>query len=384
VSDNTRINGYSIRTQRIVEEQLRRGIDARIVEPKPGVGCVADVYSILETTSAAMKISATSLLQEVPVEIRRAADLLGTLRGETSDVIHAHTPWWVAVAAASHAKRLGIPWVYEVRGIQEESAVVDGSRDRHSVWFDLWSKMSSWATQSASHVFAISPELVKFAIRNGAKSVSLAPNAVDCEMFSPVDEDERSAIRAKYQIGDGPVIGYFGSIRPLEGVEELIRSIPILAESLPDVRVLIMGPGDPTRILRLADDLGVQDRIDYRGAVEPDVIPEVLPCVDCVAITRPDTFVTRTVTPLKPLEALACGVPVVSSDLEALRFVGQAGTLFYPPGDTEALAEALSRAISDRKRLGTAGRTWVQQNMSWEQLVDVHFAGYSKVGVVDD
>ena len=383
VSENDRVNGYTLRTQRIVEAQRALGIDAQIVTPVRGQSTCDYADDILRSIYCQTDISPTDAMRLIPQCTQNAIELLTAVRHKDAyypccDVLHAHTPWWAGVAALC-AQQVGLPGnqsvVYEVRGLQEDSAVADKRKDEHSEWYSIWRKMEDHVRREADHVFAISPFLAEDALARGARSVSLVPNGVDTKMFQPQTPEMRAAMRDIYQLGDGPIVGYFGSIRPLEGIDELIRAMPLLREAVPGIRVLIRGNGDARPLYALATELGVMDMLMLPiDAVEPEVIPRLLGAVDCVAITRPDSHVTRTVTPLKPLEALACGIPVVSSDLPALRFVGEAGTTFYPSGDIKALAERIAEAISRPRDL--AGREWVERERSWEAVAKEHLRVY--------
>lgn len=376
VSQHARDNGYSLRTQRLVDAQRKAGIDAEIVAPEsldPGVHPqqLEDLGLVLRTMNHWMD-GAFCLSEDVRAhhnEIMTACELIdeADIRRADVDLIHAHTPWPCAIVASLIAERLGVPWVFEARGLQEDSAAANG-KDWPRAKYDAWKQLCSRARREADHVFAISPALVVDAIERGAGNVTLTPNAVDCDEFRPLTKERRREVRAQHGLGDGPIVGYVGSIRPLEGIDELIRALPLLRDRFPGIRMLLVGGGDWPGLMVLASELGVSDMLDYRGAIAPDCVPELLAAVDCVAITRPDTHVTRTVTPLKPLEALACGVPVVSSDLPALRFVGERGTFFYPPGDLERLAERVFGAIYCGQEFGLEGRTWVEKERTWESV----------------
>jgi glycosyltransferase involved in cell wall biosynthesis len=93
-------------------------------------------------------------------------------------------------------------------------------------------------------------------------------------------------------------------------------------------------------------------------------VPDHYGLLDVFAIPRRDLEVCRAVTPLKPFEALAMGIPVLASDLPALAEIvsGSGGGRLVPAGSTEGLAEAvveLNRDPAERERLGRSGREYV-------------------------
>jgi glycosyltransferase involved in cell wall biosynthesis len=95
--------------------------------------------------------------------------------------------------------------------------------------------------------------------------------------------------------------------------------------------------------------------------------------------------VTRLVTPLKPLEAMATGRPVVASDLPPLREIvnpGQTGAI-APVGDPSALADDLEPLLhdsTDRMRMGAAARQWVRAHRTWAAATRVYRDLYDRLG----
>ena len=116
--------------------------------------------------------------------------------------------------------------------------------------------------------------------------------------------------------------------------------------------------------------LGLGDHAVFPGRVPPAHAPDWFEALDLFVVPRKDTPVCRMVTPLKPVEAMALGRPVVASDLPALSEVldhGAAGIL-TPAEDAHALAVALTTLAGDESRrtqLGREGRSAVA-NRTWE------------------
>jgi glycosyltransferase involved in cell wall biosynthesis len=104
--------------------------------------------------------------------------------------------------------------------------------------------------------------------------------------------------------------------------------------------------------------------------------------IDVFVVSRPDLPVTRLVTPLKPLEAMAFGRAVIVSDLPALLEVVDEGTtgLTYPAGDEIALARKCEQLLSNpaaRQRIGRAGREWIINQRTWPKVVERYGEVYS-------
>src|SRR5690606_7453435 len=138
------------------------------------------------------------------------------------------------------------------------------------------------------------------------------------------------------------VVGSVSSIVAYEGVATLLRAAALLRDEGNPVRVLIVGGGtERENLLELGEELKRTSAI-LPGRVGPEEALQAQDAIDIFVCPREDLRVTRLVTPLKPVEAMALGKPVVLSDLPALsELVGSDGAgELVAPGDPAALAEA--------------------------------------------
>ena len=156
-----------------------------------------------------------------------------------------------------------------------------------------------------------------------------------------------------------------------EGLDDLVRAFALLAPEYPQLRLLIVGDGVSRPALEeQISALGLSDRAIFTGRVPRDLAPLYHQALDVFVVPRKDLAVTRAVTPLKPVEALASARPVVGSDLPALReIIDDGGTgLLAPAEDPRELAQAISTLLSDagyRAALGQAGRAAVLAGRTW-------------------
>ncbi|MDO9454764.1 glycosyltransferase family 4 protein, partial [Nocardioides sp.] len=149
----------------------------------------------------------------------------------------------------------------------------------------------------------------------------------------------------------------------------------------PPVRLLVVGDGpDRARLARLADGLPAT----FTGAVPPDDVRRWLLAADVSCLPRLDLPVTRLVPPLKPVEAMALGRPVVASDLPPLAELVRHGDtgLLVRPGDPEALAAALRTLAVDadmRHRLGRAAAQHVATTHTWSAVAATYTDLYARL-----
>jgi phosphatidylinositol alpha-mannosyltransferase len=191
---------------------------------------------------------------------------------------------------------------------------------------------------------AVSEPARAFVARYFPGAYHLLPNGVDLERFAP-----RPPRR------DGrPTILALGRLDPRKGLEHLIDAVPALEQALGPVRLIIAGDGPRADSLRRRARAG---SIEFLGPVARERTPDLYAAADCLCApaTRNESF------GIVLLEAMASARPVVATDLSGYRRVVAAGETGWlvPPGDPEALAQALASVLVDpdaARAMGHAGR----------------------------
>ncbi|GHD11676.1 glycosyltransferase [Zhihengliuella salsuginis] len=284
-----------------------------------------------------------------------------------------------ALPALLAARRLGVPFVYEVRGLWEiTEAAAKGEAWTSTEKFGIARDLESLVAREADQVLAITEEVRDELIRRGvsADRIRLVPNAADPAKFVPVSRDRSLAARLGIEPGHF-VIGYAGSMVSYEGLDLLVDAFAELADRNPDARLLLVGDGPSLESLkRQVRELDLMSRVVFTGRVDSGDIPAYLSLFDAAPCPRVSNVVTEMVSPLKPLEAMAAGIAVVGSDVAPLRHllgaVGERGLLF-DAGNAAHLAERLAELMDDeslRADLGRAARWWTVHERSWEAIAD--------------
>lgn len=186
--------------------------------------------------------------------------------------------------------------------------------------------------------------------------------------------------------GDGPVIGTVSYLIPWKGQEIFLRAAAQLLESHPNWRFVVVG--DPIfqfrterdRLERLADDLGIRDRVSFAGHRED--IPAVMRALDLFVLPSLYEPFGRVL-----IEAMAARRPIVASRAGGVPEIvldGETGVL-VPPGDPEALADAIADLVIDRdkaEQLAAAGRARVEKHFSLEATVEGVLEAYEVLGLL--
>jgi D-inositol-3-phosphate glycosyltransferase len=289
------------------------------------------------------------------------------------DVVHGHF-WMSGLAALDAARRpdegCRVPVIQTFHALGTVKRRHQGAEDT-SPQERRW--LEPGVGRSADRIVATCSdevfELKAMGINTG--KISIAPCGVDLGFFSA---DGPAATRhRKHRVLS------VGRLVPRKGVDLVIRALPYLQDAgFDDVELLIVGGGaesgvlhaDPEvrRLLDLAEELGVSEQVNLQGQVSRGEMPGIFRSADAVVCApwyEPFGIV--------PLEAMACGVPVVAAAVGGLRdtVVDHGTGLHVPPRDPEAIASALALLLDNpalRAELGTAGKRRARTRYSWDRV----------------
>ena len=245
----------------------------------------------------------------------------------------------------------------------------------------------------ANLVVAISKGIRDAIVERGIdpEKVVIVPNGVDTKVFVPRAPDVELA--RKLGLEGCFVVGFIGSLRRLEGLSLAIDAFKEVHRREPRARLLIVGEGpERERLTAAAAAAGLSHVVQCTGLVPHDEILRYYSIMDVLAYPRIDARINQTVTPLKPLEAMAMGKVCLASDVGGLTELVQDGVtgLTFATGDVRDLTEKILLLASDaalRDRLATGGQAAVRREREWSVIAaryaDIYRrAGASKVHAV--
>jgi PEP-CTERM/exosortase A-associated glycosyltransferase len=381
-------SGYAFRTRAIVKAQLARGWEvACLTGPRHDVeGADPEIVDGITFYRTPKPAPAPAPLGEWR-EIRALSARLDALIGEWKpDQLHAHSPVLTALAALPVARKHALPLVYEIRAFWEDASVGNGTGREGSAKYRLTRMLETHAAHKADAVAVICEGLRDDLVARGvaADKIFLSPNGVDLNLFgNPLAADK--AFARSLGLEDADTVGFIGSFYDYEGLDDLIAAMPLLLESRPRARLLLVGGGPMEGSLRAqAAASPVADRIRFVGRVPHEEVDRYYALIDILAYPRKAMRLTELVTPLKPLEAMAQRKLVVASNVGGHRELiedGVTGTLF-PAGDPVALAAALSGLFARRGewegRRDTA-RLFVERERNWSSNISRYAPVYQRL-----
>lgn len=320
-----------------------------------------------------------------PYTERYSAALQELAKAERPALIHAASNHWNGLTAVKTARSLGIPSIYEVRGLWE---ITRGSRNpewAESNMFRYMAKMEADAAKGATKVFTITEALRAEMIDRGVDEdkITVVPNGVDTSRFTPIGRDEQLA--SELGVTGKTVIGYVGSVLDYEGIELMLQAAQQLSRTREDFHVLIVGDGaELERFTLFVQEQDLSDVVTFTGRVPHEQVERYYSLVDITPFPRLPLPVCEMVSPLKPFEAMAMGKAVIASDVAALAEIvtPEVNGLLHEKGNVESLIEALTTLLDDKahaQRLGAQARDWVVENRDWSQLAQVIARAYDEL-----
>ena len=301
------------------------------------------------------------------------SELAARFATDPPDLVHGHF-WMSGLAALSATRDLDVPVVQTFHALGVTTRRFQGRLDTSP---PARIRLERALARDVDRIVATCTDEVGELIRLGAarNRITVVPSGVDIDQFSP---DGPAAER-----GDRPRVLCIGRLVPRKGFDTVLRALV----GVPEAELIIAGgppadelAGDPeaARLTRLAERFGVADRVRLVGAVARPDVPALLRSADLVVCTpwyEPFGIV--------PLEAMACGVPVVASAVGGFLDTvvdGATGTL-VPPRRPDRLAAAMRRLLAEpfwREAYGTAGVDRARSRYSWDRIAA------ATVGIYED
>jgi len=329
--------GVNRHVEQLSECLRRRGHGVTVIAPGGRDG--ADFYS----AGGSFAISANRSVANISFGPRVAARVRKLLRQETFDVLHLHEPLIpsISMLALFYSRCANL-------------ATFHAAREGGSLEYRLARPLLKPLVAKTDVRAVVSPAARDLVSRYFPGDYHILPNGVDTGRFTP----------------EGPVLDgleedvfhvvFVGRAEPRKGLEVLLEALPLVRVDHPEVRLLVVGVDEPAV---------KREGVVWLGRLDDGLIP---------AAYRSARIMISPALGMESfgivlIEAMACGLPVVASDIPGYRSVVEDGVqgMMVSPGDAGALARALIALIEDgSKREGMAARAVKRaEEYSWDNLV---------------
>ncbi len=340
-------------------EYRKLGHETRILAPRsPGEEESDDGHLI--RLGVAVPVPANGSTARITLSPFVSGKVRELLRREQFDIVHLHEPLapMLPQLALLHSRSINVGTFHAARTHNW------GYLSAKPVLNLLFAKLHGR--------IAVSPAALESIARYFPGYYELIPNGIDTERFRPdvppIARFERPTIL---------FVGRFNESR--KGLRYLLEALALVRREFPDVLLLVVGPGDPSRFERVIERAELRGNVEFVGPVPDEQLPSYYTAchVFCAPATGGESF------GIVLLEAMASGKPVVASDIRGFRFVLRHGVegLLVERKNPDALAVALVHLLADaslRERLGKAGRQRAEQ-FSWPVIAQRTLAYYERL-----
>ena len=371
--------GYTIRTHEIALAQREAGLDPHVAT-KTG-------YPVTQGRidgRRLVELDGVPYHRLLPWRMPGRADLLASRDIELTDgltrqlrpgVLHAASNYANARLALALRERHGLPVVYEVRGFWEDTWLSRHPDAAERATSELYQRNRELETQcmlAADLVVTLGEAMRDEIVARGvpAAKVEIVPNAVSAEFLRPLPD----ATTLREELGikpDEPVVGEVTSLVAHEGIGTLLEATAILRARGVPARALIVGDGPERAALqRQAARAGLAGAAVFTGRVPAAKVRQFHALLDVFVVPRTPDRVCQLVTPLKPVEAMASGLCVVTSEVKALTEIvkHEVTGMQTVPQDPVSLADCLEHLLYSpdiRRKLGDNAREWAARDRTW-------------------
>ncbi len=294
--------------------------------------------------------------------VRRLLDILATqcrfmMQRERPDILYVRGHF-ASLPAVLWARLMHVPVVWELNG---------GGSDVLSSWpqvrplLPLLQASVNWQMRISAAVIAVTPELSRSAGEHGAKHCYVVRNAADTDLFAPTATTS-IVLPPKF-------VSFHGTLATWQGIDCLIDALDRPAWPA-SVSLVVIGDGVLADLVRAKAQ--IDQRVTYLGRIRHREVPGIVArSLGAVSPKSTGDLARTGVVPLKLFEAMACGVPVIVTDLPGQADIvsGSGCGLVVPPEDPAAIAAAVSTLDSDpelARQMGQRAREAALDKYSWD------------------
>ena len=311
-------------------------------------------------------------------------------KGIQYDLIHSHY-WMSGIAAQTLKERWGVPVIqmFHTLGLMKNQIAQSPEEMEGDYRINGEREVITLADKIVAATPAEMSQLLTL-YNADKKKIVVIPPGVETSRFYPINADEaKEAIELTCK---KRMLLFVGRIEPLKGLQNLIRALAVIRKQGHcgrDCYCLVVIGGDPDssaenmssemrKIKSLCKELGMEDLVLFLGKRAQETLPYYYSAADMLIM--PSYYESFGMV---ALEAMACGTPVVASDVGGLHYLVQDGKTGFavPSGDPEALVDPLNNLMNDaelREKMGRQAAKFARK-YSWELITDEIITVYDKL-----
>ncbi|MDD5448188.1 MAG: glycosyltransferase family 4 protein [Actinomycetota bacterium] len=340
--------GVNSHVRGLASEMQRRGHEITVIAPE-----LSGEIPMVSTVDAgrSVPIPANGSIAHIALSPAAGKLVRKVVRESSFEILHVHEPFVPLLCrTAVLAATCGVVATFHAAGSKRSFPRLLARATSASVF------------KKIDGLIAVSPSAKSTAMSTFGGDYKLIPNGVDTKLFC------REGTHASLASPGDSVILFVGRDEPRKGLGVLLRAFELLLDEIPHAKLALVGPGlSRPRVLGSLPPR-VRDGLICVGEVGSDELPTYYRAADifCAPSIASESFGIILV------EAMACGTPVIASDIPGYRYVVEVagGGFLFPPGNAEELAATLARLLTDedaRKRVTASALEGVGR-FSWERV----------------
>lgn len=295
-----------------------------------------------------------------------------SLRNEI-DIYHSHGIFFSGVCFLDRKK----PFILTIHGYSSQETVSHGHIKINSLPFKFMRFIEKQTINRSDVIIVVGSKLKDWVISElhaDEKKVFVIPNGVNPEKFRPFNA---SSLRDKlgYSTND-KIILFVKKFTKQSGIEYLIQSIPLIYKRFPNTKLLAIGGGPlHDELIKEIKELGLESQIKLINRVPHEEIPYYLNMSDIFVFPSVPMSETEETFGTTLIEAMACGKPVVSSEIGGPKEILSNGNnvgILIPPKNPKAISDAVIKLLENSdyaKKLGDNAKNYVISKYTWNKVL---------------
>lgn len=385
--------GSTTRSRGLIAGQIANGIDAEIItspfQPGMQLGHAMELVdgTIVHRTSDDTNLTIDEEYKGLLVRLRKLLSIWKFTRrirklckGNGYDIVHAHSHFFCYMSAALAVIGMRVPVVYEVRSLWYER--FDRKHKLQFLSYKVASAIEGIAARRADQLVVINQGLAEHYVKIEVPRdrIAIIENAVEDSLLR---RGRQMRLRSS---NDEFAFAYAGNLSSIEGLDILLQAFVDEFSRSEPVRLLYWGRGAKSAPLERKIIESADSRIEFRGEFGRDDLEAVYGSFDIAVMPRRNSLLTQTVTPLKPLEALAFGKGIILSDVAGNVEVvnGFLGARLFNAGCVNALQGEMRSAYQNMSNYrsseyASSAKGFVAAHRSWNVVAKKYATIYEQL-----
>ena len=280
------------------------------------------------------------------------------------DIVHSFRPTpFSGLIGEKIAQKQCIPSILEMGDLEWQTMKALGTHPNYRI--QVMQKLEKWLVSYASNIVIMNSNVGSYLIENYSgttdeeyealwRSINLIPNGVDCSKFKPTKTKEFS---------NNKILMFCGKLDHVSHITDMIKVMQKLDNKY---RLYIIGDGEKKEVLvKLAEGLGVIDKVVFLGKVDNDKVPDTLNLADVLIAPFSNEEGVQYASNLKVFEYMAMGKPIVASNVGKMEDILFDCGYLYEPGNIKEMAKLIKKAD---KSIGKKARAKALKEYDWKVL----------------